>query len=131
MTDSTLPLNPVTPLYQGAAIASTNPLAVTSIVATGGGWLYYNTATGSAGGFPQVVKASAGTIHGLSINAISTLGSVQLVDAAATAASPIIATVPMTGQTTLFFDANTTAGILMIVSATSTATVPNITLSYK
>ena len=129
MADATLPLNPVTPLYQGAPVASTNPLAVQTVATTGQGWTYFNTVTGTTAGLAQIVKASAGTVHSLSINVISVAGSVTIIDAAATAATPVIATVPLSSIQTLIYDTNTTAGIVLTVI--STATAPNITLTYK
>lgn len=135
MADSTLALNPVTPLRDGAVLSTANPLLVSSVgsvsISTGGGWLYWNTATASGGGFPQLVKTSAGTVHGLTINTTTTGGTAQVIDAAATAATPLIAVCTLGAPTSFTWDANTTAGILLITTASSTATVPNLTLLYK
>jgi hypothetical protein len=133
MTDSTLPLNPVTPLYAGAVLSSTNALPVLQVSTTGQGWLYLNSVGVTGGtGVTTVVKTSAATFHGITINAISTLGTWSIIDAAATAATPIIAAGSLGSTTNLTYDANTTAGLLLVTVTTSTATsLPNLTILYK
>lgn len=133
MTDATLPLNPVTPIYAGVVLSSTNALPVLQVASTGQGWLYLNSIGATGGtGVTTVVKTSAATLHGIVINAISTLGTWQLIDAAATAATPIIAGGSLGAVNNLTYDVNTTAGLLLVTVTTSTATsLPNLTILYK
>jgi hypothetical protein len=133
MADSTLALNPVTPLYAGAPVSATNALPVFQAAITGQGWLYVNYVGATGGtGSTNIVKASAATFHGITVNAISTLGTWSVIDAAATAATPIVAAGSLGTVTSLYYDANTTAGLLFVTVTTSTATsLPNITLLYK
>lgn len=126
MADATLPLNPVTPLYQGAAVASTNPLAVTTIAASGAGWSYFHTATAGT----SIIKASAGTLHTATVNNFATGASMSIVDAAATAGTPLIAVVICSTPVTVTFDAAFSTGLL-ITTATATSNIPDVTLTYK
>ena len=133
MTDATLPLNPVTPLYAGAPLSATNALPVIQVATTGQGWTYVNSVGATSGtGVTTIVKASAAAFHGITINAISTLGTWSVIDAAATAASPIVASGSLGATTSLFYDVNLATGLLFVTVTTSTATsLPNVTIAYK
>ena len=78
MADATLALNPVTPLWNGAQVSTANAFPVQLFTSALSGWTYTNIAV--SGGTTVQVKASAGTIHGATVNVVSTGAVITLVD---------------------------------------------------
>ena len=90
MADATLALNPVTPLWNGAQVSTANAFPVQLFTSALSGWTYTNIAV--SGGTTVQVKASAGTIHGATVNVVSTGAVITLVDSITTGATtPVIA----------------------------------------
>lgn len=105
---------------------TTNAVSVPALAS--GGYSFLNIAAGQA---TTVVKASAGTLHTISLNSAATATNVTTVYDNATGVGTVIAipnVVAATVPTTLLFDLAFANGLTII---TATANGGNMTVTYK
>lgn len=130
MADATLPLNPVTPLWNGVQISTAAPFPVQLFTSALSGWTYTNISV--TGGTTVQVKASAGTIHAATVNNASTASTITLVDSVTTGATtPVIASFSGATTGTLTYDAAFTTGLIVIEATGGGTVVPSVTITYK
>ena len=130
MADATLALNPVTPLWNGAQVSTANAFPVQLFTSALSGWTYTNIAV--SGGTTVQVKASAGTIHGATVNVVSTGAVITLVDSITTGATtPVIASFSGASVNSFLYDASFATGLIVIEATGGGSVIPNVTITYK